>query len=170
VCAGGVEISNAAWWEEWPEVAEIGFGSLPVSPGDEIEASVYEWGSGAHWETCVDDLTTGVSGLMVTGEGWGVTTGGCAGTFALQGSTASIDYSGGYTAEWIVEDEGVGFAQPGVYEPFADYGTVAFSNLTTSLSSWSLTSGDAMAIVQNGSILSVPSAPSGNGFSVNYTG
>jgi hypothetical protein len=170
VCAGGVEISNAAWWEEFPEVAEVGFAGLPVSPGDEIEASVYEWGSGAHWETCVDDRTTGLSGLMVTGEGWGVTTGGCTGTFVLQGSAASIDYFGGYTAEWIVEDEGVSLAQPGVYEPFADYGTLTFSNLTANVSSWSLTSNEARAIVQNGSILSAPSAPSGDGFSVSYTG
>lgn len=169
-CSGGVQVDDPAWWEEFPEVSEIDFNGMSVSPGDEIVASVYEWANGAHWETCVDDLTTGVSGLMVTGEGWGVTTGGCAGTFSLQGSAASIDYSGGYTAEWIVEDYGANFNDPNVYVPFADYGTVTFSNLGASLSAWSLTSDEAWAIVQNGSLLSLPSAPSGDGFSVSYAG
>jgi hypothetical protein len=166
-CVGGIQADDPAWWEEYPEVAETDFAGMSVSPGDQIQASVYESSSGTAWVTCVDDVTTGVSGVMVTGEGWGVTTGGCTGTFVLQGSTASLTYAGGYTAEWIVEDYEL---SDGSVEPFADYGTVTFTALGTSLSSWSLTTDEQSGIVQGGSILSVPSAPSGDGFSVTYTG
>lgn len=143
----------------------IDFNGMPVSPGDEMQAFVY-WASGTTWETCLEDLTTGISGLMVTGEGWGVTTGGCASTFTEQGSTATLTYAGGTTAEWIVED----FDRNSTEVPFADFGTVSFGDLTTSLSSWSLTPDEQWGIVQGGSILAVPSAPSGDGFSVTYTG
>ena len=167
-CVAGVQADDPAWWEEYPEVAEADFNGMAVSPGDQIKATVYKATSGTAWETCVDDVSTGVSGLMVTGEGWGVTTGGCTGTFTLQGSTASLSYAGGYTAEWIVEDYASGSSLVPV--PFADYGTVTFTSLTTSLSSWNLTSANPVEIVQNNSVLSVPSPPSGGGFSVSYTG
>jgi hypothetical protein len=47
---------------------------------------------------------------------------------------------------------------------------VTFTSLATSLSSWNLTSANPVEIVQNNSVLSVPSPPSGGGFSVSYTG
>jgi len=47
---------------------------------------------------------------------------------------------------------------------------VTFANLTTSLSPWDLTSNEAVAMVQNGVLLSTPSAPLGGGFSVSYVG
>lgn len=169
-CVSGVQVTNAAWWEDFPINAEQDFGGFTVNPGDVIDAYAYQWADGSRWETCLDDVTTGVSGLEVTGEGWGVTTGGCGGTFTFQETTPTLDYAGGYTAEWIVEDYGVNFAQPNVYAPFADYGTVTFSNIVTSMSSWSLSSAEGMAMVQNGSVLSTPLAPSGTGFSVTYTG
>ena len=68
----------------------IDFNGMPVSPGDEMQAFVY-WASGTTWETCLEDLTTGISGLMVTGEGWGVTTGGCASTFTEQRVNGDVD-------------------------------------------------------------------------------
>ena len=52
----------------------------------------------------MDDLTTGLSGVMTIGSGWGVRTDACDGTFDPQGHTTNLSFSGGYTAEWIVED------------------------------------------------------------------
>lgn len=168
-CVNGAAIYHA-WWEEYPSIPNTSrdFFGLPVSPGDQIEASVYQWSDGSHWQTCVDDLTSGLSGLMVTGEGWGVTTAGCSGLFQQQGSTAGLSYSGGYTAEWIVEDYANAVSMTQV--PFADFGTVTFANLGTSLSPWYLTANEAVAVAQSGTVLATPSPPSADGFSVTYTG
>jgi Peptidase A4 family len=170
-CSEGTQTDNAAWWEEYPEVPGINFNGMSVSAGDQMRASVYRLADGTTWETCLEDLTTGLSGLMVTGEGWGVTTGGCSGTFTEQGSTATLSYAGGTSAEWIIEDFDIDENGTLVQVPFADFGTVAFSNLTTSLSSWNLTSSDAWGVGdKHGDLLAAPSTPSGNGFSVTYTG
>ena len=101
-CVDGIQQAYA-WWEEYPEVIpSIIFSYLQVSPGDSIEASVYRNATG-QWVTRVDDLTMGLSGWMITGDAYGVGTD-RGGTFTTQGSTTSLTYSGGYTAEWIVED------------------------------------------------------------------
>jgi len=167
-CVNGAQ-QNVGWWEEYPSNPNYSanFANFPVSAGDVIEASVYEGSNGA-WETRVNDLSTGLSGIMVTGDGWGVYSDGSGSSFAEQGSTAGLSYSGGYTAEWIVEDPEA--AATATLEPFADYGTVTFSDLTTSLSSWSLTSSEAVEMVQGNTVLSTPSPPSTDGFSVSYTG
>jgi len=162
-CVNGVQ-QDAGWFEELPNPSRD-FAGFPVSPGDSIQASVFQGSSGA-WETRIDDLTTGLSGVMVTGEGWGVSEDAGNGSFAEQGSTAGLSYSGGYTAEWIVED----YTQNGSLVPLADYGTVDFTDLKTSLASWYLTANEGWAIVQNGVVLSTPSSPSSDGFSVSYTG
>lgn len=166
-CIGGLP-QYAGWFEEYPSSPNTNenFHGFPVSPGDAIDASVFQGSSGA-WETRVDDLTTGLSGVMVTGEGWGVSADGGNGTFLKQGSTAGLSYAGGYTAEWIVED----YSQAdGSMIPFADYDTVTFTDLRTSLASWALTASEGVAIAQNGVVLSTPSLPASNGFSVSYTG
>ena len=165
-CVNGSQ-QTRGWVEEYPSTPNTSedFTGFPVSPGDAIKASVFQAGSGA-WETRVDDLTTGLSGVMVTGQGWGVLADAGDGSFTLQGSTVGLSYSGGYTAEWIVED----FDQNGVQVPFADYGTVNFTNLTTSLSPWYLTPDETVAMVQNGVTLSTPTPPNNGGFSVTYTG
>lgn len=167
-CVNGVQ-QDTAWWELVPSNPdnELDFLGFYVSPGDSMEASVYQASDGT-WATRVDDLTTGLSGVMVTGEGWEVLVDAGGGTFAVQGSTASLSYQGGYTAEWIVEDYGEGPDQAPA--PFADYTTVTFTDLTTSLPSWSLTPNDGIEIAQNGNVLSVPSPPGSDGFSVSYTG
>lgn len=164
-CVEGAQ-QNVAWFEEYPSSPNypVNFTDLAISPGDLINASVY-LSTGGQWTTVVDDLTTGVSGWAVLGTAWGVGPD-SASTFTEQGSLAALSYSGGYTAEWIVEDP----AQSGALAPFVDYGTVTFSDLETSLSSWSLTPDEAWELVQNGTELSTPSAPSGDGFSVSYTG
>jgi hypothetical protein len=165
-CVGGVP-HYAGWFEEYPSHPNTNmiFRGFRVSPGDSVVAVVFR-ASGGAWETKVDDLATGLSGVMVTGEGWGVSADRGNGSFLKQGSTARLAYSGGYTAEWIVED----YSKSGSMVPFADYGTVTYSNLRTSLPSWSLTQNEGAAIVQNGAVLSAPSLPSNGGFSVSYIG
>lgn len=165
-CLDGTQ-QDSGWYEWYPSTPNIpeNFGSrFPVSSGDSIKASVYQLGDGA-WVTRIDDLTTGLSGWMVSGVGWGVGED-SAGSFSEQGTAPAASYSGGYTAEWVVEDNG----PSGSPVPFADYVTVAFTNLTTSLSSWSLTPAESIAIFQDGALLSQPSVPSNDGFSVSYTG
>lgn len=164
MCTNGVQ-ENAGWWEELPSDPNHPnpFDNFPVAAGDVIDASVYQTTTGA-WETRVNDLSTGLSGIMITGEGWGVYQDGSDSSFPEQGSTAGLSYSGGTSAEWIVEDPG---ATPA---PFANYTTVSFSDLETSMSSWTLTPDDAWEIVQNGVVLSTPSMPSITGFTVTYTG
>jgi hypothetical protein len=129
-----------------------------------MKGEVFQTTSGA-WETLLDDTTTGLMGVMVTGQGWGV--GPDSGsTYSVQGSTSGLSYLGGYSAEWIVEDPSISGQQP----PLADFGTVTFTNLGTSLSSWSLTTDEAWEIVQNGALLATPGAPQADGFSVTYAG
>ena len=156
----------AGWFEEYPSIPNFSkdFAGFPVSAGDSIEASVFQTSTGS-WTTRLDDLTTGSSGWMVTGEDWGV--GSDSGsTFSDQGSTAGLSYSGGYTAEWIVEAPTV----QGSVASLVDYGSVSFGNLRTSLPSWSLTADESMAMGQNGTVVSTPSLPVNGGFSVSYTG
>jgi len=169
-CVNGAQ-EDFGWFEEYPSNPNYsqGFANYPVAPGDSMEAYVFQTSSGA-WETLLNNLTTGLSAIMVTGEGWGVSRTPASGpiTFTYQGTTTSLSYSGGYTAEWIVEDPGD--VSSGGQSPFANYGSVTFSNLGTDLASWSLPNSDAEEIVQNGVILSVPGAVSGDGFTVTYTG
>lgn len=164
-CVAGVQ-TNRAWWELVPPLPEMDFSGLAISAGDVIRGSVYET-SGGGWETRVDDLTTGLSGVMVSGVGWGVLVDGQT-TFPLQGSGFPVQFSypGGHSAEWIVED----YDRNGSPMPFVNYGSVSFGSLTTSLASWGLTVDDGVQLVQNGVALSTPSAPVGNGFTVSYGG
>jgi hypothetical protein len=166
-CVGGAQ-RNYGWFEEYPSEPnqEERFVGFPVGVGDKIVASVFQTTSGA-WETRVDDLNTGLSGVMITGEGWGVMQD-SIGQFRPQGFTVGLSYAGGYTAEWIVED--ATGADGSTQVPFADYGSVTFSGLTTSLSPWSLTPAEEVVMVQNGRLVSQPSAPESDGFSVTYTG
>ncbi len=168
-CVGGTQHDDPAWWEEAPEYPEIDFQTISVSPGDQIEASVYEESDGVTWVTRLDDLSTGISGVMITGGAYGTILDSNTGTWrTVEGSTASVSYSGGYTAEWIVEDYySVGLSGE---VPLADFGTVAFSGLTTSLPTWDLTPAEEVGIVQNGVTLAVPSPPASGGFSVSFSG
>jgi len=160
-CAGGVQ-TNSAWWELLPAYATY-FHGFTISVGDTIQATVFE-GSNGSWETRVDDVTTGRSGVMVTGGGYGIMTDGSS-TFPISGS-ANVSYSGGYSAEWIVEAYEANGSQVGL----AAYGTVTFSNLTSSVSLSSLTLEDGVELVTGGTVLSWPAAPSGSSFSISYSG
>ena len=168
-CVAGVQ-ENTAWWEVVPATPnyEQSFTGFPVSTGDVIDASVFQ-GTNGVWETLLSDENTGLSALMVTGQSWGVgtTTTGTI-TYTPQGSAVNISYTGAYTAEWIVEDQTD--AATSNLDPFADFGSVTFTNLLSSFTSWSLRPGEEWSIVQNGATLSTPTATSSDGFTVTYLG
>jgi hypothetical protein len=171
-CAHGGQ-QNSGWWELTPSslTASKNFTGFPVAAGDVISASVVEIPSNCGsscitWETSLDDLTTGLSGVMITGDGWGVSSGESSGSFANQGSTAALSYAGADSAEWIVEDS----STPGGLESFVDFGSVAFTNVLADLGPPDLAAADGVEMVQNGTALAVPSLPGGSGFSVAYTG
>lgn len=168
-CVNGVQIDNG-FTEEYPSDPNrsVPFNEFPVTPGNTIQATVYQSTTGA-WATRVDNVSTGWSGVLVTGLGWGVLPDSGGGSFALQGTAAGLTYSGGYSAEWIVEDSTD--ADAGNLMPFARFATVSFSGLTTSLSPWTLDSSDEVTLIDAaGTPMATPSAPTGDGFTVSDTG
>jgi len=173
-CVDGAQ-RDIGFWEEYPEVPEADFIDFPVSPGDAIEASVFQIAGDCtttcgQWETKVEDLDTGLSGEMITGEGWGVASS-TDGVSFHEGSTVGLVYSGGTTAEWILEDYLWNYKFHYSDESFADYGTASFSDLWLGgVSPWSLTPSEGWEITQGGDVLSKPSAPGKDWFSVRYTG
>jgi len=166
-CVNGAQ-QNYAWWEIVPATPnqEQTFSNFSVSPGDQIDAAVFQTSSGA-WETRLRDVNTGLSAYMITGQSWGVGPT-SSGTFSIQGSAAGFSYAGAYSAEWIIEDE-TNSATQGLV-PFANFGSVTFSNLATSLTTWSLNQSETWAMVQNGVTLATPTTTTTDGFSVGYTG
>ena len=163
VCSNGVQ-ANLGWTEEYPSNPNYAanFASFPVTAGNVIQANVFETQTG-QWETRVDNLSTGLSGVLVTGVGWGVMTDGAT-TFTEQGSATGLSYAGADTAEWIAE----AFESAGSQVQCADFGTLTFSNLTTSLPGWSLAQATGTVLDQGSGPIATPSAPAGNGFSITY--
>lgn len=170
-CVGGVQVEDPAWWEEYPEAPADLFQTMTVSPGDQIVATVSQDPTDLTWTTRLDDVTTGISGVMHTGDQWGTVLDSDPTTFVhSEGDASAVTYSGGRTAEWIVEDYGTA---GGTLIPFADFGTVTFSGLTTSLATWALTADEQIGLGdRTGLLLAAPSEPdaTGKGFSVAYTG
>jgi hypothetical protein len=168
-CIGGAQDNGAAWWEEYPQVPEIDFNSMSVSAGDSMQASVAQNTDGS-WSTRLDDLTTGISGVMTTGQSYGTVLDSTPTVWRDQeGSAASITYTGGYSAEWIVE----AFQSNGSLVRLADFGSVAFTGLTTSLSSWGLTGDEQVGLGDaHGYLYAAPSGPdsTNHGFSIKFTG
>jgi Peptidase A4 family len=168
-CQGGTQYDDVGWWEEAPEYPEIDFTGVNVSPGNLMRATVSQ-NADLSWTTRIDDLTTGISGLMTTGQAYGTVLDTNPTTWLDQeGSTANVSYSGGHTAEWIVED----YLYNQALVPLADFGTVTFTGVTTSLPSWTLTNSEQSGIGDRTGLLhAAPSAPdsSGHGFSVYWTG
>jgi hypothetical protein len=162
--------TDSGWFEIFPSTPNYQetFEDFPVSAGDVILAKV-EINTDNEWTTVVENLTTGLQGVFSVGYEWDVST---IATNTLvgriQGTATGTSYSGGDSAEWITEDPGV--ANSSSYYPFANYGSVTFSDLTTNLSSWTLPNSDAYEIVQNGATLSVPGPVINDGFTVTYTG
>jgi hypothetical protein len=173
-CTNGLQ-ENVPWWEEVPSSPNnaADFSSMPISTGDVIDVSVSEATSGS-WMTFVCDLSTGTAGVMVTNQSWGVGPDpGCAPTsvtYSVQGSTTDLSYSGGYTGEWVVEDPTD--ATTGNELPFANFGTVGFTNLGLAPGPWSSGASDpqdGLELVEAGQVLALPSWQ-GNDLTVTYTG
>jgi Peptidase A4 family len=165
-CSSGTQ-QTSAWWEMYPSVPNNpwSFKNMDVSPGDHISATVFRSSDGAHWETHLDDLTTGVSGVMVSGDGWYVTSGG---TRSFQGGTRDLVYGGGTSAEWIEEDYRGG---TGNLVALSDFDAVTFTNLSTSIPGWTLSAEESITLVDaDKTPLATPSSPADGGFSVLYTG
>jgi Peptidase A4 family len=169
-CDGGMQVDDPGWWELWPPLPEEDFKTLSVAPGDAIQATVMQ-NLDKSWTTRLDDLTTGFSGVMTTGTGYGTVSDSNPTTWLHEeGPTASLTYAGGTSAEWIVED----FESASTLQlvPLADFETVTFTGLTTNLPSWALTSSEQVGMGSGPLLLSVPSPAdaSGRGFSVTFTG
>lgn len=83
-------------------------------------------------------------------------------------STTNIAYGGAEeSAEWIEEDPLNGTSN--TLFPFADFQSLAFSAISADLSAPMLTlDTNGIEIVQNSTVLAVPSAPSGGSFTVTY--
>lgn len=167
-CVDGLQKEDPGWWEEYPDSGPATLFSMTINPGDEIEASVSQ-SSDLSWTTTLDDRTTHVSGFMHTGDEWGTYLDTDQTAVTRGGDTLGLTYSGGTTAEWIVED----FSSVNGLVPFADFGTVTFTGLATSVPAWALTANEQVGLgEESGLLLAAPSAPdsTGKGFSVAYTG
>ena len=168
-CVNGTQVDQG-WWELVPNVPNVEqtFSSFPVSPGDTMSAQVYQESSG-QWATVLQDTTTGLQGVMITGDAWFVSQiSSNVVVGATQGSAATVTYAGATSAEWIEEVPTNG--TDGTLMPFANFGAVTFSTVGTSLAGWTLAPTDQWEIVQNGVVLATPSSPIGSGFSVTYEG
>jgi hypothetical protein len=169
-CVDGAQ-QNTAWWEIVPATPndETVFRDFPVAAGNEIQASAFETTTGA-WQTEVSDVNTGLTAAMITGDVYGV---GETSSNEIddQGSTVNYHYSGAYTAEWIVEDPEEASANAGgSLFPFANFGSITFSDMRSSFSSWYLTPDEEWGIVQSGVTLAAPTSTSTDGFTDTYTG
>jgi hypothetical protein len=168
-CSGGVQ-SDTGWFEIYPSTpnTQETFKDFPVSPGDTLRA-VIEINTDDEWTTVLENLTTGLQGVFSVGYEWDVAT--IANNTLvgpIQGTATGTSYSGGDSAEWVVEDTGVAFSSSNY--PFANFGTVTFSDLTTDLSSWTLPNSDAVEMAQGGVTLAVPGPVTNSSFTVTYTG
>jgi hypothetical protein len=141
----GGKLVYRAWWEILP-AAETIIPSLTISPGDTMSGTVHDT-SGNSWVITLKDVTTGKS-------------------FSIHKT-----YKGpGASAEWIQEAPTNG----GVLT-LAHYSTFAFSKLAIGFNFGRAVNpslafpGMAIAMVQGGKIVSIPSKPAGgNSFRVAY--
>lgn len=170
VCISATQSVNVGWWAEFPKYPEVDFGGTFLSPGDSVDATVSRNADGS-WTTRLDDLTSGISGMMITGKSYGTFRDSDPSVWLdEQGSAAGAAYPGGHSAEWIVED----FQQADMpLIPLADFGSIAFTGLSTSLPSWGLTPEERIGMGDaDGTLWAGPTAPdaTGRGFAVRYTG
>lgn len=168
-CVNGAQV-DSGWFEIYPSTPNYAetFSDFAVRPGDTIEAELgYVNGS---WITALENLSTGLTGVFLVGDGWEVvTTATDASVGGLQGTAADTSYDGAYSVEWIEED--VTSADSGSLFTLPNYGSVTFFNLRTSLASWSLPDSDAYEIANGDDVpVSVPGPVSNDGFTVSYTG
>jgi hypothetical protein len=136
-----------AWWEILPAPATP-ITTMPITPGDEMCASISEIGASGQWTISLTNETSGQSFTIV------------------QSYTGQAN-----SAEWIVEAP---FAKDGSDScgpcTLANYGLTTFSQLSEDGVDPELNSVNGLEMVQNGRVVSIPSSPDsdGNGFSLAY--
>jgi hypothetical protein len=144
LCTNGVQ-SAYAWWTD-AQMSYIGIDLYAVSPGNQINASVYQ-NSGGTWSYSVSDTSNS------------------------QTSTSAEAFSGsGLSAEWIVEDPGTG---GGLYI-LGDFGSVTFTNmsLTSPATGFTLPGGAQIVnlVTSGGASEDSTGAVSGSSFTVTQIG
>ena len=133
-------------WYEWIPADSVTFNSFSASAGDQVKMSVQATSTSSGTAT-LENLTTGQS---------------VSHTFTNPESTLCET-----NAEWIVED----FEQGGSLVPFADFGTITFTDASATGSSGTVTPSGAtiMDIESNGQVLTDCSI-SGGDVSCTYIG
>lgn len=143
------QVSYDAWYEWYPDYAHD-FTGISFQSGDVVSVSVTS-SSNSEGTAVIENLT---NGQKVTK------------TLSAPSSSATL---GGQNAEWIVED----FESGGGLVPFANFGTVKFTQAsagTSSGSSVGTDGADILDIQQNGKVLTSASTPSSSEVDVSYTG
>jgi hypothetical protein len=144
-CFNGQQI-DYAWWTDENESYSAQH-LFTVSPGDVIDAEVYQDTSGG-WDYNIRDVTSKPEQDAVG-----------APSFAVLG----------VSAEWIAEDPGDGTGEP---LPLANFGSVTFTDLGLTVPSGSVTLSpysDAVEMVADGSVEALPSPIQGSGASAAFT-
>jgi len=121
--AGNGAVSFDAWFE-WFPLASVDFSGIPIAAGDVISLSVVSSSSSSGTAT-IENLTTGKTVSKVV---------------SAPNSQAHLQ---GQNAEWIVED----FEEGNSLVPFADFGTVVFSDAVAKTQSETVTLADVTPIV-----------------------
>jgi hypothetical protein len=143
------DVSYDAWYEWFPDYA-YDFSGIDISAGDVIQVSISSSSSSAG--TCVIENLT--NGQQVSQD------------LTAPSSDSNL---GGQNAEWIVED----FDSNGSQVPFANFGTIQFTNSAAGVSDGSTvgTDGaDVLDIQQNNVVLTDVEIPSSSEVDVTYTG
>lgn len=142
-CVQGSSVSYDAWYEWYPDYA-YDFSGIAISAGDIITVTVDASSSSAGTAT-VENVSTGQTV-----------------THSFSGETDKLCE---YNAEWIVED----FESNGSLVPFANFGTVTFSDATATDDSSTIGPSDAtiLDIEQNNEVLTSVSV-SGNEVTISY--
>lgn len=143
------DVSYDAWYEWYPDYA-YDFSGIDINSGDVMQVTVTSTSDSAG-TAVIDNLTNGQSVTQ---------------SLTAPSPTATL---GGQNAEWIVED----FDSNGGQVPFANFGTVAFTNASAGTAdggSVGTSDVDLLDISQNGVILTSASVPSDSEIDVKYTG
>lgn len=140
----GGSVSYDAWYEWYPDYA-YDFSGIDISAGDTITVTV-----------TASSTTSGSAVITNESNGQQVSQ-------DITSSSALCEQN----AEWIVED----FEEDGGLVPFANFGTVTFSNAAATLVSGGSidpSGADTIDIEQNGEVLT--SVTTGSSVTVTYTG
>ncbi|KAK9777566.1 putative Aspergillopepsin-2 [Seiridium cardinale] len=142
----GSSISFDAWYEWYPDYAYT-FSGITISAGDTITVTV-----------TATSTTAGTAVVKNVSTGKSV-------THTFSGSSPGLQE---LNAEWIVED----FSSGSSLVPFADFGSVTFTNAyaTTSSGTVGLTGADILDIKQSNKVLTDVTIDSSSSVTITYTG